>query len=426
MFAISITAMLIAFSNIVMYKFKIREYILMTSLITIIYTILYFINTRIASVAEYCVPAIFIYIKSKKIIKSIMLQIIICSTIIITDSSVSYMMLNLFDSNLLESFSGYLIYCIIVLTVLLLLSRKIGKLLVKYHDRIIESYKYKYLALSCIILVATFFLFYVNINWNNSSDPIYLEKANGFVFFIYGIILVITLLSILFLSKREEKFKHNQIELANLREYTENLENLYTDMRKFRHDYINIISSIASYIEDNDINGIKKYFNKHIYPLNNEINKNNYKLGLLKNMKISEIKGILSVKIIHAQELGIDVVLDMVEEINYIDMDIIDLCRSLGIILDNAIDAALESEQKSINIGFIKKNKSIIMVVTNTFKGQINSISKLFNQGFSTKGNNRGLGLSNLKEILSKYKFISLDTYVENERFVQEITVLNR
>ena len=50
----------------------------------------------------------------------------------------------------------------------------------------------------------------------------------------------------------------------------------------------------------------------------------------------------------------------------------------------------------------------------------------LFKQGFSTKGENRGLGLSNLKEIIDKYKNVTLDTFIKNELFFQEITIKNR
>ena len=106
-------------------------------------------------------------------------------------------------------------------------------------------------------------------------------------------------------------------------------------------------------------------------------------------------------------------------------MDIIDLSRILGIILDNAIEASLESDDKRVNIAFINKNSSVIIVLINTFKGDIPLLSKLFKEGFSTKGENRGFGLSNLKDIIGKYMNISLDTYIENNEFYQEITINN-
>ena len=214
--------------------------------------------------------------------------------------------------------------------------------------------------------------------------------------------------------------------MNNLKEYTDNLEHLYMDMRKFRHDYINIISSMAGFIESKDIEGLEKHFNEHIYPLNKKMNRNNYKLGLLKNILMPEIKGLLSAKIIRAQELGIDVILEIVEPIDKIDMDIIDLSRCLGILLDNAIEASLSSEKKRLNIAFIKKNSSILIIISNTFKGVIPPLSKIFKTGFSTKGKNRGLGLSNLSEIMNNYSNTTLDTSISDDRFIQNITISSK
>lgn len=70
---------------------------------------------------------------------------------------------------------------------------------------------------------------------------------------------------------------------------------------------------------------------------------------------LQEIKGLISAKVIRAQELGIDVVIDVTEIIDNIDMDRVDLVRSLGILLDNAIDAAVESTDKKMNVALIKK-----------------------------------------------------------------------
>ena len=52
-------------------------------------------------------------------------------------------------------------------------------------------------------------------------------------------------------------------------------------------------------------------------------------------------------------------------------------------------------------------------------------MSKIFKAGFSTKGKNRGLGLSNLKDIMNNYSNATLDTSIENNRFIQNITISN-
>ncbi len=285
-----------------------------------------------------------------------------------------------------------------------------------------DIYNLKYIFFIYFILIIIFILVYFTSNWIKSEDG--LKNEFGFIFIVY--ILVFTVVMIFLLSiikKKEQNFKSIQIELENLQNYIEKLEDLYMDMRKFKHDYINILSSMLAFIEEDDSNGLRKFFYNKICPLNEIMNNKANKLVLLKNIKILEIKGILAAKIIRAQELGVDTIIDITEPISEIKVDIIDMVISLGIILDNAIEASLESDEKVINIGFIRKNTSVIIVVSNTFKDKGISISKMFKLGISTKGEDRGQGLSNLKEKIGKYRNVTLDTFIEKNIFVQEITI---
>ncbi|PRR83243.1 sensor histidine kinase [Clostridium vincentii] len=426
LFLLSVILMLITFRNISPYKFNIKEYIIMGLTIVFINRLILMFYPRLASISMYFTPIYFLCKKSNKIIRSFMIQIFVCLVIVFIDSFTSIILLNILGIEYSSSTLGYYTIFASIALLLYFFSKFIGKLLIKYNGFIFENWKSKYIILINLLLVLTFGSFYITYNWNELTDNSYLSQENGVIFTIYGFVIMVICGSLFFMSKKEEKFKYKQLQLDNLEEYTENLEKLYMDMRKFRHDYINIISSMAGFIEERDIDSLEDHFNKHIYPLNNKMNKNNYKLDLLKNIKLSQIKGLISGKVIRAQELGVETIIDIVEPITIIKMDIIDISRCVGIILDNAIEAALESEKKVMDIALINKNNSVIIVVANTFKGEIPSLSKLFKDGFSTKGENRGLGLSNCKDIIGRYKNISLDTAITDVQFIQEITVSNK
>ena len=288
-----------------------------------------------------------------------------------------------------------------------------------------QNYKSKYAILIYVTLVITAIMFYLNINWNSTNDANYLTKVNGIVFIAYSFILLFTCVILAMSIKKETSYQAKQIQLEQLQEYTNNLEQLYMDMRKFRHDYINILSSMAGFMEEENIKGLQEYFDNHIYPLNDKINSNNYKLGLLKNIKITEIKGLIATKLIRAQELGVDINIDITEEITEIDMDIIDLVRCLGILLDNAIEAAIKSKEKIVNLGMINKGKSVIILIINSCENNIGPIAQLFKEGYSTKGNGRGLGLSTFKNTIDTYSNIVVDTEIENNKFVQCLNIKN-
>ncbi|MBC8832103.1 ATPase, partial [Escherichia coli] len=67
------------------------------------------------------------------------------------------------------------------------------------------------------------------------------------------------------------------------------------EMRVFRHDYVNILSTLVGYIDNNDMPGLKYYFENNIVPINKTIESNNYKISLLQNIHVIELKGLLAV-----------------------------------------------------------------------------------------------------------------------------------
>lgn len=423
--SLTILTILTTLYNISDYKFSILEKVLSYLSVIILFFILYSINKNLAPISTYILPIIIIFIKSKKLLKSIFIQAITCMIIIFSDNIITLIIIKCISEDFIRTPHGYIITCLLIFALAYSISKLLSIIIKKYGSLITEYAKSKYSILIYVMVILTLGVFYININWNTSDDAAYLAQINGILFLTYGSLMIIIVGILLFILRKDQNFKIKEMQMNNLKEYTDNLESLYMDMRKFRHDYINIISSMAGFIEDKDIEGLEKHFNEHIYPLNKEMNKNNYKLGLLKNILMPEIKGLLSAKIIRAQELGVDVVLEIVEPIDKINLDIIDLSRCLGIILDNAIEAALSSEEKKLNIAFIKKNSSILIVVSNTFEGEIPPLSKIFKAGFSTKGKNRGLGLSNLKDIMNNYSNAILDTSIENNRFIQNMTISN-
>ncbi|ODC71721.1 hypothetical protein BB622_08560 [Listeria monocytogenes] len=105
-------------------------------------------------------------------------------------------------------------------------------------------------------------------------------------------------------------------------------------------------------------------------------------------------------------------------------MDSIDLCKVVGILLDNAVEAALTCENPVIRIAFVKKGDSIIIVFANSLPVNMPPIYKIFEEGFSTKGEGRGLGLASLREIMKKYSHVALDTKVTDREVIQELEIM--
>ncbi len=125
-----------------------------------------------------------------------------------------------------------------------------------------------------------------------------------------------------------------------LQEYTNQIETMYSSLRSFKHDYSNIMLSMSGYIEANDMDGLKKFFDKEILPLSKNITKNTAHINQLMNINATELKSIISSKLLYAIELNIAVSVEVTDNIPNIPMDTLDLSRIIGIFLDNAIEAS--------------------------------------------------------------------------------------
>ncbi len=275
-------------------------------------------------------------------------------------------------------------------------------------------------------VIAIFIVFCAIVYYNIYSLQSQSLTVTGKYTILIILISLIVILSLFvgikgFYNDRDLKIKNN--ELKSLQNYINETEDAYLEMRKFKHDYINILSSIAGYICDEDMKGLEDYFNKKIAPLNRTLENESLKLASLKNVKATEIKGILTIKTIQAQNKGINIDIEILEEIESISWDTILACRGIGILMDNAIEAAEECNYKKINLSLIKKEKSKIIIIQNTYKDKNINLKKIYEQSYSTKGNDRGLGLSTLKESISKANNIILDTKISEEFFTQIITI---
>ena len=207
-------------------------------------------------------------------------------------------------------------------------------------------------------VIAIFIVFCAIVYYNIYSLQSQSLTVTGKYTILIILISLIVILSLFvgikgFYNDRDLKIKDN--ELKALQNYINETEDAYLEMRKFKHDYINILSSIAGYICDEDMKGLEDYFNKKIAPLNRTLENESLKLASLKNVKATEIKGILTIKTIQAQNKGINIDIEILEEIESISWDTILACRGIGILMDNAIEAAEECNYKKINLALIKK-----------------------------------------------------------------------
>lgn len=280
-----------------------------------------------------------------------------------------------------------------------------------------------YLIVLSLFLASGFLIFFSLLN--TTVGDLYEFRNFGIIYFISFSVFAILIIATTLTIEREINYKRKKQELDDYYKYTVQIEKINNKMRKFRHDYTNILLTMSEYLREDDLEGLKQYYHEHISPLKSEFESNTMRLNGIENLKVREIKGLITTKILQAQENNIEITVEVADEITQIDMDAIQLSRVLGIIMDNAIEASNTIEDPIIQIAFIKTDASVMIIIMNKAPKDMPKLHTLFQDGFSTKGNNRGIGLTTLKEIIDQTDNVFLDTTIENHYFIQKLEIMN-
>lgn len=243
---------------------------------------------------------------------------------------------------------------------------------------------------------------------------------------IYIIIFLISL-NILDRNLREriqqQLSEQRELQLRNMSDYSQHIEELYNELRSFRHDYINILRSLKLGIDTHDLPAIEQIYNQVIKDSGQALNQSKYDLVRLSNIHNDALKSVLSAKFLEAQSKGIEIGLEVPQEIKPQGMELLDFITIVSILADNAIEAAVETSHPVVSFAFLEQEGRQIFIVENTIKEFSIHSDNIFKKGFSTKGENRGLGLSNVQNIISHYPNVSLRTTSHNHSFRQELEI---
>ena len=417
--AIQIFLLVWVIKTIANIKFVRKDYIFITGII-ILSAILYNVYASQALVLVVIMIIIFFYSK----VRWYSIVIVLMSTLLSYLTNFITVVISLYTEDIIHNIYLFTIFHLLIYVILsLILAHLFKHLLIKLRYIYLYISKRYYFIISFVLAIA-FIYFYIisqtNLQENNSLK----FYAIIFVSVIVFLSLVILLLSAFAL--REMKYKRKLQEIEAYYEYTLRIESINNEMRKFRHDYVNILTTLSDYIREDDMPGLRKYFNENIVPMKDKLKTRSIKMNGIEKLKVREIKGLITTKIIQAQEKRIPISIEVPDEIDRIDMNTVELSRIIGIIVDNAIEASENLEEPLINIAFIDNEESVTFIVMNKCSNDIPKIHELFEQGFSTKGDNRGLGLSTLKELTDSNENVLLDTVIENGYFVQKVEINNK
>ena len=244
------------------------------------------------------------------------------------------------------------------------------------------------------------------------------------VFYLLFFMGVIKKLDTYLKYKLHERLDQEQaLRYRDMERYSRHIEELYKEVRSFRHDYTNLLTSLRLGIEEEDMEQIKEVYDSVLKDSSQKLQDNKYDLGRLVNIRDKALKSLLAGKFLKARDKKIVFNVEVPEEIQVEGMSLLDFLTIVSILCDNAIEASAEASQPHVSIAFLKNGAQETFIIENSIKEEGIDISEIFSFGASSKGEERGVGLYTVMKIVESHPNTSLNTTCQDQVFRQVLTV---
>ncbi|MFR6361061.1 sensor histidine kinase [Amedibacterium intestinale] len=284
-----------------------------------------------------------------------------------------------------------------------------------------EKKNYSYLSIICISILIIMAFAWTQIIIPKGKAEFRLEEVMIiFLVITFSIVLVQYAYNLLKIKQENE---YNQIVLHQQQLYIQDLEDIQQNMRAFKHDYKNMMSSLYLNSKEGNIKKVENLIQGMIDDFDDTIDSKMALTTQLSNIRESEVKSLLFKKITDIYHKKISFHLEVLYPLHKNKIQTIDLVRILGILMDNAIEE-VEQNHNDLTLLILQEENSLTIVVENYVEKEVN-INDINNSGFTTKKDHSGIGLQSLETIIEKYPNISHKVSCRNHRFIQEIIIFN-
>lgn len=336
-----------------------------------------FINTLVGITLMFTVSLMYKSSIHGRILKTLFLYFLL----IIEDYVVFKMcsILNLQNTKYWASFVN------IAILLLLLFILKRSRRILRKQD-VIDKNDFK---LIFIMLISIFLMVYLGMHINELTLSIiivlfFLIILNAVVMNIYED------LEHTFISKREYLNIRNSMD--KYMEQIEKEKQTVVELKKIYHDIKNHLITVNSYIEKNELKKAMEHINEILPKLN-------YKKSVV-YCKDELIDGMLNYKVKEAENknIKVDIAVNIDTEIK---IDSFDMTIILGNLLDNAIEGAMETDKKIIDIKLFTDRGLCFVEIKNSYK----TIIKIDKDNYKTTKDDEeahGLGMVNVRKMVEK------------------------
>ena len=247
----------------------------------------------------------------------------------------------------------------------------------------------------------------------------------------YALVLVMAGLAVglvIYLSQRLDaarKMEAQRDVIAQQQLYERDLEDIRREVRSFRHDYKNLLAGLSQQADEGELDELRAALSQLDAGFDRRIGEKIRASTQIGNVRVPQVRSLLLSKLAAMGAQGVDCRLEALYPVETVGMDVWDFTRCLGILLDNAAEAALDTGTPWVEIVLLAQGEGLFLRVSNPYAGTIDP-EQIWAEGGSTKGAGRGLGLPGYQRILEGYSSASASTSWADGVFVQELTTGGR
>lgn len=299
------------------------------------------------------------------------------------------------------------------LVTLIFYNRKIRKLIFR-----INSYQFKknenyYIVLVLSLSVILFSLIFYLCQFD--YDKIFILIVTFIMVIVYTIVVIVAI-------KESNQKNKLQVEYDMLSENLSEYENLLDMQRVSNHENKNQLLVIKGMVDKKE-NNISEYITSII---DTQYADNDLLIMKTNRIPSGGLRGLIYYKMLTMKDKKINVELEVDRSLRDVGFSNIpiktnqELCKIVGVFLDNAIQALEKLKTKKIDIVLNYVDGEVTIKISNNYDGSID-IDKLSDKGYTTKGKDHGYGLSLVKQIVDGNNRFTNDTEVNGKLFSQVI-----
>lgn len=243
---------------------------------------------------------------------------------------------------------------------------------------------------------------------------------------VFTVVLIVTYRQLIFFIRTiaiQRQAQAKVIYNRQLNDYLTSVRQQYTELRKFKHDFQNIMLSMKSFVDKSDSIELKQYYQDILKEQSAMSSVSSGNISQIQAIDSDTIRGLIIQKFFLANSRKIDFKIELTQDHYHFENNILAIVRILGILLDNAFEYVQTIPTQEVTLAITQNADTTEITIDNPIDGQIN-FKDIFKSGFTTKDDHTGFGLANARKIISEVDNLYLETKVLHGHLMMTLIIV--